>query len=407
MYRPRNNWEMFIAKVMRTTMPYLAFLTYRIDVEKAHDAGKCFATALTAAGMRIQDVYLNKFHKEPHNMNHLYGQYFHPSTMQERVHDVAAYRRLRTIFKGFTVPEWAQNQNRTGWEVDPYSMEVWDKAQKDFLSEMTPMQFMGPDRTDSNLINWFRWEQFGRGFSSRLFYNEEPKPMFHRHGHIDDPDKELYSFKWADQSYTSADKAFGIDTSTPEGREEFKKEYERWCQMCPEIFKKEALVFPHELRTLVSSEPYFRRMWQYYREHTFKVLFNKLHHDGQISDTDAENFRRFVGLQSVPTFNIYIYSKLGKLDHLKDDEGFKSTLKVMEAMGMHLIEFNPGTSMPVEEQFWQSYDIIMQLTEEQMLQQLPHIVVDRNDHDKVEALLEGREREVIAHEETRRLAASI
>lgn len=76
--------------------PYLAFMTYRFHVEKAREAG-----------IRIEDFYANKFHKEPYILNHIYAQYFHPSTLLERVKDVAFYRRPRTIFKGFSVPDWA------------------------------------------------------------------------------------------------------------------------------------------------------------------------------------------------------------------------------------------------------------------------------------------------------------
>jgi len=43
-------------------------------------------------------------------------------------------------------------------------------------------------------------EQWGKGFSSRLFYNEVPNPTWLRHGgHLDDPDKWLYSFTHANQ----------------------------------------------------------------------------------------------------------------------------------------------------------------------------------------------------------------
>jgi len=37
-----------------------------------------------------------------------------------------------------------------------------------------------------------------------------------------------------------------MDTTTPEGRAAFKREYETLCELAPEILKKENLVFPHE-----------------------------------------------------------------------------------------------------------------------------------------------------------------
>merc|ERR1711990_295347 len=72
-------------------------VTYRFHVEKAREGG-----------FRIEDVYHNKFHKEPYIMHHLYAQYFHPTTLLERIRDVRFYRQPRTLFKGFTVPDWAK-----------------------------------------------------------------------------------------------------------------------------------------------------------------------------------------------------------------------------------------------------------------------------------------------------------
>ena len=39
---------------------------------------------------------------------------------------------------------------------------------------------------------------------------------------------------------------FGIDTSTAEGREEFRKEWDSVCEMVPELLSKDDLVYPHE-----------------------------------------------------------------------------------------------------------------------------------------------------------------
>lgn len=51
----------------------------------------------------------------------------------------------------------------------------------DFHSEWTPMQFVG-ERQEPNVLQWFRFEQWGAGMSSRLFYNEVPNPTRWRHG---------------------------------------------------------------------------------------------------------------------------------------------------------------------------------------------------------------------------------
>lgn len=90
-------------------------------------------------------------------------------------------------------------------------------------SEWTPMQFTG-ERMDPVPLNWFRLEQWGKGSSSRLFYNEVPQPTWIRHhGHLTDKEKVLYSFTHANQDQQLI---FGMDTSTAEGRAEFKKEWD-------------------------------------------------------------------------------------------------------------------------------------------------------------------------------------
>ena len=63
-------------------------------------------------GMRIEDFYHNKFFKEPYVQFHLYAQYFHPETLLERVRSVRFHRNPRTLFKGFTVPDWATAQEK-------------------------------------------------------------------------------------------------------------------------------------------------------------------------------------------------------------------------------------------------------------------------------------------------------
>lgn len=105
---------MFASQALRFIHPYLFHLTYKFHVEKAREAG-----------LRVEDVYCNKFHKEPYIMFHMYAQYFHPSTVLERVRDVRFYRQPRTIFKGFKVPDWATSKEHAGWEFDAYSRQAW------------------------------------------------------------------------------------------------------------------------------------------------------------------------------------------------------------------------------------------------------------------------------------------
>lgn len=114
----------------------------------------------------------------------------------------------------------------------------------DFHAEATPMQFWG-ERLEPVVVNWFRGEQIGKGLSSRLFFNEVPQPTWVRHGgHIDKSDANLYSFTYANQDQQLA---FGHDTTTPEGREAFEKEYTAIADLAPELVKKENMLFPHEM----------------------------------------------------------------------------------------------------------------------------------------------------------------
>jgi hypothetical protein len=149
MINPRNKFETYVSTALKTINPYLAYVTYRFHVEKAREIG-----------IRVEDFYTHKFHKEPYVMWHIYAQYFHPDTLLERVRNVSFYRRPRTLFKGFRVPDWATADKMYGWESDSYSLQAWDNAMADFNAEITPMQFVG-ERQEPNPLQWFRLEQFG------------------------------------------------------------------------------------------------------------------------------------------------------------------------------------------------------------------------------------------------------
>ena len=199
---------------------------------------------------------------------------------------------------------------------------------------------------------------------------------------------------------------FGMDTRTPEGAAAFKAEYETLCELAPEIIKKEDMVMPHEQPPRLPDEPHFQRVWQHYREYTFKLRFAEKVEAGIISEEDAANFTRFVGSVNHPTFSLFILAKAGKLTHLERDEGYQSTMRVLDAMDLKDIQFNPHTtSMPVEEQFWHQYDGFYQLTEKSMRKELPHFITDPANLAKVEAMIEsGDGAEGLTAEETRQIA---
>jgi len=390
LFNPRNKVEMQVSNFMRFAHPYLAFVTYRFHVEKAREIG-----------IRIEDFYMHKFHKEPYIMNHIYAQYFHPTTVLERVRDVSFYRRPRTLFKGFKVPDWATAEKRHGWEVDAYSRQAWDNAMHDFNSEWTPMQFWG-ERQEPNVIEWFRLEQFGKGSSSRLFYNEVPHPTWLRHnGHLDNPEEVLYSFTGGDQDQQVV---FGMDTSTEEGRALFRKEYEALHEMAPELIKMEDFQYPHEMGKWINQEPYFQRLWQYYRDHTLKAKIANAVETGKITAEDSATAVKFLGGKKNLTVAQFVMAKNGLRPDLASDESFLTTDKVMTAVGMNKIPYDTTTAEPYEVQFWGNFDGQFNLTEIQMRDELPYFITDPSNRMKVQAIMDGIA-DALEAEETKQLAA--
>ena len=55
------------------------------------------------------------------------------------------------------------------------------------------------------------------------------------------------------------------------------------AEMCPELLSKDDLVFPHEQSKYIPDEPHFRRVWQHYREHMFRLRYAYLVDQKQIS----------------------------------------------------------------------------------------------------------------------------
>lgn len=379
-FAPRNQVEQVVSQVMKFIHPYLFFITYRFHVEKAREVG-----------MRVEDVYCNKFHKEPYIMHHLYAQHFHPHTMLERVRDVRFYRHPRTLFKGFTVPDWAQADQRYGWDFDAYSRQAWDNAMHDLRSEWTPMQYVGESRQEPNVFQWMRWEQYGKGFSSRLFFNEVPQPTWYRHGgHMlaDDKDEkeremQLHSFCHADQGRGLI---FGMDTTTEEGRAAFRAEFEALAELAPEVVKKEDMVYPHEMAPQISNEPHFQRVFNHYRVHAFRNAVQKAIDNGAVSSEDAAAAQSYLG--ATPSFNVYSLTAGGKLSG--DNEGFQATQRVMQAIGLGEIEFNNNSAEPLAEQFQTQFDVQMGLSEEGMAEELDAFVSDPASRAAVDALNKDR-----------------
>ena len=180
---------------------------------------------------------------------------------------------------------------------------------------------------------------------------------------------------------------FGIDTTTPEGREQFKKEWETACQLVPELISKEDMVYPHEAQPLLSEEPHFRRVWQHYREHLFKLRFAYLVQEGKISESDAASFRNYVDFNGGASFTTYLYSQLGLI---QKGEDFEAAQRVLEALGLSKVEISRKTAQSYEEQFWDQFDVIFELSEEGLQREIPAFITDPSNKAKVEALISGR-----------------
>jgi len=98
----------------------------------------------------------------------------------------------------------------------------------------------------------------------------------------------------------------------------------------------------------------------------FRLRYADALQTGSVSEEDAANFEKFIGLTGSPAFTTYILGKQGHLKHLEHHEGYQATVRVLELLGVGFIEFNKRTAMPVEEQFWEQFDIIYNLSEKEM-----------------------------------------
>lgn len=264
------------------------------------------------------------------------------------------------------------------------------------------MQFFG-ERQEPNIIEWFRLEQFGKGSSSRLFYNEVPQPTWLRHnGHLDNPEDVLYSFTHANLDQQIV---FGIDTTTEEGRAAYKAEYEALSALAPEIIKKEDFLFPHEMGKEVPTEPHYQRIWCYYREHTLKKAIASAVESGAVTSGDAAAAQKFISVGNTVSVTSYIMAKTGHRPDLEGDEGFLATDKVMTAIGMNKIALSKLTAETFEQQFWSNFDGLFDMNEIEMKEELPFFITDPTNRMKVQAIMDGRVEEAIESEETKQLSA--
>jgi len=98
---------------------------------------------------------------------------------------------------------------------------------------------------------------------------------------------------------------------------------------------------------------------------------------------------------------------MGRLQHLEQDVNYQATLRVLDKLGLGQVSYDRKTSMPFEQQFWEQFDVLLGLSEEQMLSELPYFVTDPSNQAKVEALYAGRKKEAIGAEESKKISASL
>lgn len=78
----------------------------------------------------------------------------------------------------------------------------------------------------------------------------------------------------------------------------------------------------------------------------------------------------------------------------------------MEKLGLDHIEIDRKSAQPYEEQFWEQYDVIQELSDEDMQSELPYFVTDPANKAKVEALIAGRRQAVLGHDQSHKLEIS-
>jgi len=317
-------------------------------------------------------------------MWHVYAQNFHPKTLTDRVKDVAFYRRPRVFFKGFRVPDWATNEQQTGWEFDAYSRQAWDQAMTDFHAEATPTQFTGT-RLDQSVLSWFRFEGWGKGMSSRLFYNEVPNPTWFRHGgHLDNKEEQLYSF-----THASAEQLpeYGIDTTTPEGAEKWRQEYDFLSKLTPELVPQRDFMLLHEYPKQICQEPHYQRVWNLYRQKTLRVAIQRAVEAGAVSDADEAAAIKFLGSRNSLSVAQFLQAREGLRPDVVGTDGYEATARVFEAIGADFPS-NKTTARMYDDQFWFNFDQKYELTEIGMREELPGLISDPQNRMRVEAILD-------------------
>ncbi len=98
--------------------------------------------------------------------------------------------------------------------------------------------------------------------------------------------------------------------------------------------------------------------------------------NGEISESDAEAFARYVDLHNTFSLCIYLWGSTGKLGDVDSDAAHQATARVMEKLGLDGIHLDYNSAQEHEGQFWDQFDYLMELNEADMMKQLPLFVTD-------------------------------
>lgn len=154
-------------------------------------------------------------------------------------------------------------------------------------------------------------------------------------------------------------------------------------------------MYPHEMGAQISTEPYYQRLWKYYREHTLKQQIELAVTEGNVSSADADATQRLLGAKHHLSVTPYVLAKSGLRPDLAGSDDFAATDRVMTAIGMNEIEIDRKTSEEFETQFWNNFDGVYNLNEASLREEIPYFVTDTSNRMKVEAIMEGRAAEAV------------
>ena len=108
--------------------------------------------------------------------------------------------------------------------------------------------------------------------------------------------------------------------------------------------------YPHERQAPISTEPHFRRVWQFYREHSLRCAIGGLIEDGKITKEEYAAANRFCDLAGTPSLGIYLMGRYqGAGEHFADDEGFQAVNKIFNTFGFDKVQLDHNTSEPLED----------------------------------------------------------